>query len=81
MKGENRQKPNLRWPEFLGYPYTILIVGGSGLGKTNILLNPIHHDDNDILDKICFYVKGPKKLKYQFANQQIVGLKNLKTQY
>ena len=37
-----KHKPN--WPEIPDHPYRILIVGGSGSGKTNALLNLINHE-------------------------------------
>ena len=30
---------NLKWPYIPDHPYRILIIGGSGIGKTNTLLN------------------------------------------
>ena len=30
----NKHNPN--WPQILHYPYRILIIGGSGSGKTNV---------------------------------------------
>ena len=45
-------------------PYRILIIGGSGSGKTNVLLNLIKHQRPDI-DKIYLYVKDPFESKYQ----------------
>ena len=38
---ENRTKHNKNWPYIPDHPYRILIIGGSGSGKTNILLNII----------------------------------------
>ena len=32
---------NPNWPYIPDYPYRILIIGGSGSGKTNVLLNLI----------------------------------------
>ena len=32
---------NPNWPYITGHPYRILIIGGSGSGKTNVLLNLI----------------------------------------
>ena len=32
---------NPNWPYIPHHPYRILIIGGSGLGKTNVLLNLI----------------------------------------
>ena len=37
---ENK-KHNPKWPYIPGHPYRILIRGGSGSGKTNVLLNLI----------------------------------------
>ena len=37
---EIKQYPN--WPYILEYSYRILIIGSSGLGKTNALLNLIN---------------------------------------
>ena len=31
------------WPYIPDYPYRILIIGGSGSGKTNVLLNLIEN--------------------------------------
>ena len=32
---------NPNWPYILDHPYRVSIIGGSGLGKTNALLNLI----------------------------------------
>ena len=34
---------NLEWPHIPDHPYRILIVGGSGSGKANALLNVIYN--------------------------------------
>ena len=45
----------------------MLIIGGSGSGKTNELLHLIKEQDNDsLIDKIYFYAKDLNELKYQF---------------
>ena len=36
---ENKTEHNSNWPYIPDHPYRILIVGGSGSGKTNALLN------------------------------------------
>ena len=46
------------------HSYRILIIGGSGSGKTNMLLNVIKNQRMDI-DKIYLYVKDPFESKYQ----------------
>ena len=39
---EETKKHNPNWPEILDHPYRILIIEGSGSGKTNSLLNLIN---------------------------------------
>ena len=36
---ENKIEHNSKWPYIPDHPYRILIIGGSGSGKTNALLN------------------------------------------
>ena len=55
---------NPNWSYIPDYPFRILIVGGSGSGKTNVLLNLIKNQRPDI-DKIYLYTKDLFKLKYQ----------------
>ena len=57
---ENKTEHNLKWPRIPDHPYRILIIGGSGSGKTNALLN-----NQPDIDKICLYAKDPYKAKYQ----------------
>ena len=42
----------------------ILIIGGSGFGKINVLLNLINNQPD--IDKIYLYTKDPYEAKYQF---------------
>ena len=55
---------NLKWPYIPDHPYRILIIGGSGSGKTNALLNLINNQPD--IDKIYLYAKDPYEAKYQF---------------
>ena len=55
---------NPDWPYISEYPHRILIIGVSGSGKTNVLLNFIKHQRLDI-DKIYLYVEDPFESKYQ----------------
>ena len=59
---ENKIKNNKNWPYIQDHPYRILIVGGSGSGKTNLLLNSIENQPD--IDKICLYAKDPYESKY-----------------
>ena len=71
---------NPNWPYIPDHPYRILIIGGSGSGKTNVLLNLIKHQRPDI-DKIYLYVKDPFESKYQLRinGREKVVVENLKT--
>ena len=53
---------NLNGPYIPDHLYRILIIGGSGSGKTNFLLNLIKHQRPDT-DQIYLYVKDPFELK------------------
>ena len=55
---------NQKWPYIPDHPYRILIIGGSGSGKTNALLNLINNQPD--IDKIYLYAKDPYEAKYQF---------------
>ena len=48
---ENKTKQNTNWPYIPDHPYRILIIGGSGSGKTNLLLSLIENQPD--IDKIC----------------------------
>ena len=49
---------NPNWPYIPDHLYRILIIGSSGSGKSNVLLNLIKHQRPSI-DKVCLYVKDP----------------------
>ena len=61
---ENNKENNKKWPFIPDHPYRILIIGGSGSGKTNALLNLITQKDN--IDKIYLYAKDLSEPKYEF---------------
>ena len=58
---ENIIEHNLKWLYIPGHPYRILIIGGSGSGKTNALLNLINNQLD--IDKIYLYAKDPYEKK------------------
>ena len=55
---------NPNWPYIPGHPYRILMHGGSGSGKTNVLFNILKNQWPDLV-KIYLYVKDPFESKYQ----------------
>ena len=71
---ENKTEYNLKWPYIPDHPYRILIIGGSGSGKTNALLNLINKQPD--IDKIHLYVKDLYEAKYQYSinKREKVGL-------
>ena len=56
-------KNNEKWPYIPDHLYRILIIGGSGSGKTNTLLNLIN-EQNDI-DKMYLYARDLDEPKYK----------------
>ena len=71
---ENKIEHNLMWPHIPNHPYRILIIGGSGSGKTNALLNLINNQPD--IDKIYLYTKDPYEAKCQYLinKREKVGL-------
>ena len=63
-KRKLKKKHNPNWPQILGHPYRILIIGGSGSGKTNSLFNLIKEEPD--IDEIYLYAKDPYEAKYRF---------------
>ena len=61
-------------------PFRILIIGGSGSGKTNVLLNLIKHGRRPDNYKIYLCVKDLFESKYQLLidGREKVGIKHLK---
>ena len=61
---ENRTGHNRNWPYIPDKPCRILIIGGSGSGKTNVSLNLIENQPD--IDKIYLYAKDLYEAKYQY---------------
>ena len=75
---ENKIENNPKCPYIPVHPYRILIVGGSGSGKTDALLNLINNQLD--IDKIYLYAKDPYEAKYQYLinKREKVGLDHFK---
>ena len=54
---------NPNWSEIPDHPYKMLMVGDSGSGKINALLNLINHEP--YIDKMYSYAKDPYEAQYQ----------------
>ena len=73
---ENIKEHNLNCSQ-IPDPYRILIIGGSGSGKTNSLFNVISRKPD--INKIYFYPKDPYEAKYHLLikKRERTGLKHL----
>ena len=71
---ENIIEDNSKWSYIPDHLYRILIIGDSGSGKTNALLNLIYNHPD--IDKIYLFAKDPYEGKYQYLinKREKVGL-------
>ena len=60
---ENNKKRNKNWPFIPDHRHKILVIGGSGSGKTNTLLKLVSQQDG--IHKIYLYAKDLSKPKYE----------------
>ena len=61
---EKKKKHNKKWPYIPDHLYRILIIGGSGSGKANTLLNLINEQGD--IGKIYLYAKDLSETKYEY---------------
>ena len=73
---ENYTQHNPKWLYIPDHPYRILIIGCSGYGKTNVLLNLINSQPD--IDQIYLYAKDPYEAKYPLVidKRESTGLKH-----
>ena len=80
ITNEHNEEHNLKCPYIPDHPYRILIIGGSGSGKTNASLNLLKEQDSyNLIDKNYLYVKDLNEPKYQFLikKREVAGRKHL----
>ena len=69
ITNENYKKHNKTWPYIPDLLYRFLIIGGSGSGKINTLLNLIN-EQHDI-DKFSLYAKDLTELNYDILIKKL----------
>ena len=64
ITNESNKKHNEKWPLIPDHPHRILIIGGSGSGKANTLLNLI--SQHYAIDKMHLYAEDLCEPKHEF---------------
>ena len=74
---ETMKENNTNWPQIPDPPYRILIMGGSGYGKSYSLLNLKSYQPD--IDEIYSYAKDSSEANYQLLinKQQSAGVNHL----
>ena len=77
IRNENNKKHNEKRPCIPDHPYRIMVIGGSGSGKTKVLINLIN-EQND-LNKIYLYTRDLSEPKYEYLikKREDAGIKHL----
>ena len=77
IRNENNKEHNEKWPYIPDHLHRIVIIVGSGSGKTNALLNLIKEQDD--IDKIYLCAKDLSEPKYEFLIKKCenAGIKHL----
>ena len=77
ITNENNKEHNEKLPYIPDHPYRILIIGGSGSGKTNALIKLIN--EQNYIDKINLYARDLSEPKYEYLikKREDAGIKHL----
>ena len=68
ITNEDNKKHIEKWPYILDHPYRIIIIGGSGSGKTNSLINLINEQNNIQKTYLCARSLSEPKYEYLIKN-------------
>ena len=69
---KNKTEHNKNWPYTPDHQYRILVIGGWGSEKTNVLLNLIENQPD--IDRINLYAKDPYEAKHQYLIHKREGV-------
>ena len=74
---ENKTEHNKNWPYIPDHLHRMLIIGGSGSGKTKALINLINEQNH--IDKIYSYARDLNEPKYEYLikKREDVGIKHV----
>ena len=73
ITNKNNREHNEKWPYIPDHSYRTFIIGGSGSGKTNALINLRNEQDNhDFVDKMYLYARDLNEPKYQFLIKKYI---------
>ena len=77
ITNENNKEQNEKWPYIPDHPYRISIIGGTGSGKTNALINFINEQKD--IDKIYLNAKDLSEPKYEYLikKREDVGINHV----
>ena len=64
LQKKTQKEHNPNQSQISDHPCKILIIGGSGYGKTNSLFNLTNQQPD--IDEVYLYAKDPFEAKYQF---------------
>ena len=73
-KKKEKVEHNLKWPHIPDHPYRTLMIGNSGSGKINPLLNLLNNQQD--IDKIYLYPKDPYESQQLIKKLEKAGLKH-----